>query len=106
MAKYTWDYSKNSDILHIHKYGMKTMGSVEIGDFTIDFGEKSEVVGLEIEHASEFFKNLDINEDLSNDVNDVNLILDKRNPESEFIILDLQFNNYFKKISIPVVVVS
>ena len=82
------------------------MGSVELGDFTIDFGEDGEVVGLEIEHVSEFFRNLDINEDLSNNINEVNLILDKSNPQSEYIILDLQFHNKIRKISIPVVVVS
>ena len=106
MEKYSYDYSRHSDILHIHKHGKQTLGSVELGDFTIDFGENDEVVGLEIDHASEFFRNLDINEDLSKDINEVNLILDKRNPESEFIILGVQFHGKIRKISIPVVVAS
>jgi dTDP-4-amino-4,6-dideoxygalactose transaminase len=54
MEKFRFDYSENSDILHIHKNEKTTKGSVELGYFTLDLGENKEIIGLEIEHASEF----------------------------------------------------
>lgn len=57
MDYYNWDYSEYSDILHIRKKDQSTKGSVELGDFTLDFGSNDEIVGVEIEHASEFLGN-------------------------------------------------
>ena len=39
MANFNYDYSEYSDILHVHQKGEETKGSVEIGDFTLDFGK-------------------------------------------------------------------
>ena len=58
MKKFNFDYSEYSDILHIHRNGDSTKGSVEVGDFTLCFGNNDAIVGIEIEYASEFFNNL------------------------------------------------
>ena len=39
-----------------------------MGDFSLDFGKNNEVVGVEIEHASEFFSNLDISKESLSDI--------------------------------------
>jgi uncharacterized protein YuzE len=57
---FSWDYSEKSDILNVHEVGKKTAGSAELADFTIDFDNNGNVVGLEVMHASEFFSDVDI----------------------------------------------
>ena len=57
---YTWDYSEKSDILNVRKLGEKTAGSAELGDFSLDFDQNGNVVGLEIMNASEFFLDVGI----------------------------------------------
>lgn len=104
MDEFTYDYSQYSDILHIHRKNNSVMGSVEIGDFTIDFGKGNKVVGLEIEHASEFFANLDIDKDSLNKIQDVKIIVDKRNLQSQLIFLAIKFPENIKKISVPLTV--
>src|SRR3989344_7151889 len=106
MDEFTYDYSQYSDILHIHRKNNITIGSVEIGDFTIDFGKGNKVVGLEIEHASEFFANLDIDKDSLSKIEDVEIIVDKRNPESQLIFLAIKFPNGVKKVSVPLTVTA
>jgi len=106
MDEFTYDYSQYSDILHIHRKNNITIGSVEIGDFTIDFGKGNKVVGLEIEHASEFFANLDIDKDSLSKIEDVEIIVDKRNPESQLIFLAIKFPIGVKKVSVPLTVTA
>ena len=46
-------YGREDDVLFIHKTGVKPRGSVEIGDFIIDFSQDMhKAVGLEILNAS------------------------------------------------------
>ena len=106
MERFQFDYSEYSDILHIHKDGQITKGSVEIGDFAIDFGSKDEVVGIGIEHASEFFANLDINGDSLKILKNAGFIIDKRNLHCQIIFIKLEFPNAVKKVPIPLSVVS
>ena len=106
MDKFKWDYSRYSDILHIHKKDELTKGSVELGDFTLDFGNNDEVVGVEIEHASEFFNNVDISKESLNDIQEVQLIVDKRNLQCQLVFLRLKFPNIEKKIPVPLTVAA
>ena len=101
MDKFNWDYSDYSDILHIQKKNEKTKGSVELGDFTLDFGIGNEVVGLEIEHASEFFGQVDIDRKSLKDIQEAQLLIDKRNPQCQVIFMKLKFPTSIKKIPVP-----
>lgn len=57
---HTWDYSSLSDILSIQRKGVTIRDNAELGQFTIGFDSKDNIVGASIEHASEFFKNMNI----------------------------------------------
>ena len=104
--KYTWDYSTYSDILHVHKKGEINKGSAELGDFCIDFNKKDEVVGIEIEYASEFLSQLEITKEQLSQITDAELFIDKRNPQAHVIFLTLKFPTVTKKISIPMQVLA
>lgn len=106
MNKFKWDYSNYSDILHVQKKDKSTKGSVEFGDFTLDFGEKDEVVGVEIEHASEFFKNMDISKENLNEIKYAQFIMDNRNPQYQLIFLELKLPTFIKKIPLPLPITS
>ena len=106
MNKFKWDYSRYSDILHIHRVDQKTKGSVELGDFTLDFGKNNEIIGIEVEHASEFFNNMDIDKGSLSKIQNVQLLIDKRNPQCQLIFLKLDFPNITKKILLPTPLVA
>ncbi len=101
MDKFNWDYSKHSDILHIHKENKLTKGSAELGDFTLDFGINDEIIGIEIEHASEFFEEVNIDKGFLSEIQDAQLIIDKRNPQCKLIFLKLKFPTIERKIPLP-----
>ena len=103
---YTWDYSTYSDILHVHKKGEINRGSAELGDFCIDFNKKEEVVGIEIEHASEFLSQLGIAKEQLTKITDAEFIVDKRNQQAHIIFLALKFPTTTKKIAIPMQVLT
>ncbi|MBS3144097.1 DUF2283 domain-containing protein [Candidatus Woesearchaeota archaeon] len=103
---YYWDYSTYSDILHVHRKGEINRGSIELGDFCIDLNKKDEVVGIEIEWASEFFSQLDITKEQLTQITDAELIIDKRNPQAHIIFLSLKFPTLTKKIAIPMQVLT
>lgn len=86
---FDWDYSTDSDILNIHKIDKKTKGSAELGDFTVDFDEKDNVVGVEIMHASEFFKELGIIKSQLGTIKNAKILVDKRNPNYTLIFMGL-----------------
>ena len=106
MDKFDFDYSEYSDILHIHNTGNLTSGSVGIGDFSLDFDNKENIIGVEIEHASEFFNNLDIDKESLNKIKSAEIIIDSRNPNCHLVFLKLKFPMGIKKISVPMPVVS
>ena len=106
MNSYNFDYSAYSDILHIQKKESHTKGGIELGDFYICFGKKNEVVGIEIEYASEFFSQLDITKEQLTKITNAELTIDKRNPQAHVIFLTLKFPTVTKKISIPMQVIT
>jgi len=106
MKRFNFDYSEYSDILHIHKDGDLTKGSVEVGDFTLDFGNNDSVIGIEIEHASEFFDNVDIDKSSLNKIENAEIIIDSRNSRYNLIFLKLKFPESVKKIPVPMPIVS
>ena len=83
-----------------------TKGSVELGDFTLDFSHDGEVVGVEIEHASEFFINIDIDKKSLISLKSAEFIIDSKNPQVQVIYLKLEFPKAIRKIPIPMPVVS
>ena len=101
MDRFNFDYSLYSDILHLHKASETTKGSVELGDFTLDFGDKDDVVGIEIEHASEFFINVDIDKKSLTSLKSAEFIIDSKNPQVQVIYLKLEFPKVIRKIPVP-----
>jgi len=101
--EYQWDYSEASDILNIHKKSVKVAGGAELGDFTVDFGSKGQVAGLEIMHASEFFENVEISKEQLIKLKAVELIIPKkRNPQVAYFYIKLFFpQNVEQVIPIP-----
>ncbi len=55
-SQFIWDFSERSDIFNIRKTGRKTNGSAELGDFTVDFDEYGEIIGIEIMNVSDFLR--------------------------------------------------
>ena len=99
-------HTKYSDILNIHKKDQTTKESVELGDFTIDFGKNDAVIGIEIEHVSKFFSNLGIDPDSLSRLQEAKLVIDKRNPKYQLVFLELKLPTVIKKIPIPLTVAS
>ena len=106
MDKFSFDYSEYSDILHIHKVDHETKGSIELGDFALDFGSGDDIVGVEIEHASEFFVNVDVDKGNLKKLKSAESVIDNRNPQFKVIFLKLEFPTAVKKIPIPMTVAS
>src|SRR3989338_5087566 len=91
--KFYWDYSTLSDILSIHKNAVKTKESAELGDFTIDFDNSDNVVGIAIENASKFFEQMDVSkEDLEN-IKNASIRVDTRNPKLALVWTFIKFPN-------------
>lgn len=106
MVNYYYNYSEYSDILNIHKKNVITKGSAELGDFTVDFGNDNNIVGIEIEHASEFFNNLDISKEFLKNLEYAKMVIDKRNNSCQIVFIVLKAQNNIKKIPLPTVIAS
>lgn len=100
------DYSTYSDIFHVQKKNTHTEESVEMGDFCICFGKQNEVVGIEIEYASEFLGQLGVTKEQLREITDAEFSVDKRNPRAHVIFLTLKFPTATKKISLPMQVMT
>ncbi len=60
IRKFNFDYDKENDSLFLFDPKSKTKASIEMDDIVIDFNNKKEVSGIELLHATAFFKGLDI----------------------------------------------
>ncbi|MBD3361480.1 DUF2283 domain-containing protein [Candidatus Woesearchaeota archaeon] len=54
MKKFNFSYDKENDDLFLYNHNSKSAGSVEVGDIILDFNNKKELVGIQINKASEF----------------------------------------------------
>lgn len=70
------DYDKENDDLFLSKGRGNYEGSVEIGDFIIDFSKNDKIVGIEIMNAS---KNLNISKSLLNSIKAAHMSVSQRN---------------------------
>ena len=98
--KWVWDYSTASDILHIHKAERKTAGSAELDEFTVDFDKEGSVVGLDIEHASEFLSQVGIAPAELARLESAELIIQRKNT-CMLIFVKLYLNKKEHTIPIP-----
>ena len=58
MKKFDIDYDAENDDLFVYLPGVKSSGSVEMGNFVFDLDSKGNLVGMEVFDASEFFKTI------------------------------------------------
>ena len=70
------DYDRENDDLFLSKGKGNYEGSVEIGDFIIDFSRNDEIVGIEIMNAS---KNLNISKSLLSGIKSAHMNVSQRN---------------------------
>lgn len=104
--QYVWDYSEASDILNIHKKNIKTAGSAELGDITIDFDQQGDVVGLEMVNISDFLQPVGIRSAELTTAKDVQLLI---RPGKSVVYLWLKLmlaGNIEKTLSIPAPVLT
>ena len=99
-----WDYSERSDILNIHRLGKKTAGSEELGDFTIDFDENNNIVGVEVVNASEFFNELNITKNQLQELTTAEIIVRQKGSYS-MILLKLTVAQIQHTIPLPTPVI-
>ena len=60
LRKFNFDYDSENDDLFLYDPKTKSKASIEIDDFIIDFNSKKELCAIELLHATEFFKNMDV----------------------------------------------
>lgn len=58
MRKFKFSYDRENDDLLVFNHHSKSKGSIELGDIIIDFGQKKEIVGLQLMNASKLIKQL------------------------------------------------
>lgn len=103
--KFRWDYNEKSDILNIHELKKKTSGSAELGDFTVDFDSKDNVIGIEILYASEFLENMGISKEQLENLQDAEIIISKKgNRTLIFTVITIQNTKHTIPIPAPVMV--
>lgn len=104
---FKWDYSETSDILNIHRQKRKVDGSAELGDFTVDFDKKGNIVGVEITNVSDFLIQAEVSKEQLEGIKCAEIAMDKRNPNMIIIWVKLMLpNNVEKRIPIPAPVMA
>lgn len=58
MQKFEFSYDKENDDLFLFKPNSKSKGSVEIGEFILDFNARKEVVGMQFLNATDLMKDI------------------------------------------------
>ncbi len=104
--EYSWDYSESSDILNIHKKGIKTKGSAELGDFSVDFDVEGNVVGLEIMNATDFLDESQISLHNFSEITGVELVVKHGRADVTYIwvkIITGAHKEYMFSVPAPVV---
>ena len=101
-AQFVWDYSERSDILNIHKKGKAIKGSAELGDFTVDFDEDGNILGVEIMNVSDFLREAGILKAELSQLQGAEITVTPSRANLAYIWIKLQLpQNIEKVISIP-----
>ena len=58
MQKFNFSYDKENDDLFLYSQKSKSKGSVELGDFVLDYDSKGELVAVQIMNAAKFIKDI------------------------------------------------
>ena len=58
MQKFNFDYDSGDDNLFLYNPKSKSKGSVELGDFILDYNNKKQLVGIQIIKASKLLKDI------------------------------------------------
>ncbi len=58
MRKFDFDYDLEDDDLFLYDSKSKSKGSVELGDFILDYDSKKQLVGIQIMNASKLLKDI------------------------------------------------
>ncbi len=104
--QFTWDYNEKSDILNVRKINKKSDGNAELGDFTVDFDTKGNVIGIEIMNASEFLGQVGITKEELAKLNDAELTVTQKN-NNMFVWMILRLpHNIEKCIPLPTPIVN
>lgn len=76
VKRITSEYDSELDMLHVYSEEIKKgiIGCLSIGDFNVDVGNDSKIVGIELEQAS---KNLNLPQEILSSPDKVNLIIQK-----------------------------
>ena len=75
IQNFNFDYDPENGSLFLYSSNSKSKASVEMDDLIIDFNANKEITGIEFLNASEFLKDLDINDnkiDLKNFLSQIN----------------------------------
>ena len=97
MDKFMYDEYTDSVIIANKQKTDKVEGSIKIGDIILDMTKEGKIVGLEIRHATNFFKECNIEADVSDIISAD--FLAKHNPDNIIILLHLQFKE--KEETVP-----
>ena|SRR3989338_6815026 len=89
MDKFMYDEYTDSVIIANKQKTDKVEGSVKIGDIILDMTKEGKIVGLEIRHATDFFKECNIEANAS-DIISADFTA-KQNPDNIIILLHMQF---------------
>lgn len=104
---FVWDYSEGSDIFNIHKKGKKSAGSSELGDFTVDFDNSGNIIGVEIMNVADFLRESDISEEELQQLQGAELCTSYPKNGITYLWVKLLFPEQMeKKIAIPAPVVA
>jgi len=62
LRNFNFDYDPENDSLFLYDPNSKSNSSIELGDLIIDFNNQKQVSGIELLNASDFFKDLDLDD--------------------------------------------
>lgn len=97
-------YDKKNDILSVHKgfaSDEKFKGNVDVGDIVLDLSNKARVRGIEIMHASSFFREFGISKKMLESIENLDFRANVK-PNGIFIGLSIIGKEIEQKIPIAV----
>lgn len=101
MQKFKFSYDKKNDDLFLFNPKSKSKGSVELGDFVLDFNNKKELVGIQIMNASKLLKDI-VAENMSTIkqvLNNLNACKVDVKPKGNILIIKIYLLSQLKEIT-------